>query len=457
MKFYKYFLTICFCNTFLFSNTLNENAFWIELNTLLQNHPKIKSQVYHLASKLESYRFAKTTYPDPKFGIMWKEAPYNKNLKFQMDKMEMSGIEYSITQPIPTPGKLNLMANIEQKEIEIERLNLAMQYNQLAKELMNSIINYHYDAEILKLSKELQKKFILLKESSKIRYSTGVGNFEDYSKAIMMDRKLEQDIETYKNSIQIYEKQWDYYFTSNSFKETKIFNSLIEYINFLYKRNIQNEERIQNSIYYNLAKLYPEIEREKITLQNYELYPDFEVFFSYLQREKIKSSINSEEEFFKSLNSNSGEDLMSFGIMFRIPLWSAFSNYKKTKSIEYSYQKEKENLKEAYLKLSSKIQEIIISIQTLEKKIEITEKNLLPYAELSYQSSLQNYTVGKTDFNSVMMSWNYFFEIQRDYLSLKKEYYNQIIEYLEITNQILPEIQNQNTNPSEVHYEININ
>ncbi|MFN3604235.1 MAG: TolC family protein [Leptonema sp. (in: bacteria)] len=452
MKLFYKILLVFFYNYYLFSNTINENTFWIQLKKILEDHPKINSQFLKLSLEIKNYHFAKRTYPDPKFGIMWKDAPYNKNFKLNMNRYEMSGIEYSLIQPIPTPGKLNQMAKIQQKEIEQERLNLAMMYNQFAKDIIKIILDYHYDSEILNLLKDFQKKFETLKETSKIRYSTGSGNFSDYSKTLVLEKKIEQERINLENLIQTNEKKWEYYSSSLDYRDQKIFNSTKEYINYLYKNNKNLEEEIQNSVYLNFAKILPEIEKEKVSLQKFEYYPDFEIFFSYLKRERIKSTIASEEEFLSSLNSPSGEDLMSFGIMFRIPLWSAISNPKKVNSIELAYQKEKENISEIYLNLKFKIQEIKISILNLERQIEISEKHLIPYAELSYQSTLQNYTVGKVDFDSLIFSMQDLFEIQKDLIIKKRQWNNQIIEYLELTNQILPEIQILN-NPKEVPYE----
>lgn len=450
MKFYKYLL-IFFYNIYLYP--YENNHFLIELKNVLENHPKIKSQKFQLTSKLENYNYLKSTYPDPEFGIMWKDAPYNKKFKFEMDKYEMSGIEYSLVQPIPTPGKLTQMSKIEKKELELERLNLLFTYNQFTKEIMSLLINNYYDNEILKINKDFQKKLDLLKESSRIRYTTGSGNFSDYSKSILLEKKLETETINFENLIQIYEKKWEYYSTS-VLKNQELFDSLKKYINFLYDKNNKSiEEEIKNSIYWNIAKILPEIEKEKVHLQNYEYYPDFKIFISYLQRKKLKTPILLEEEQMSSLNLPSGEDLMSFGIMFRIPLWSSFSNSKKVNSYQYSYQKEKENLQEIYSSLNFRIEELKNSIRTLERKIEITKKHLVPYAKLSYESSLQNYTVGKIDFDSLLMSWSELFEIQKEQFMQEKEYYNRIIEYLELTNQILPEI----FYPKEIHYEINKN
>lgn len=453
MKYYKYLL-LFFCNIYLYPYENNENNhFWIELKNILENHPKIKSQKFQFSSKLESYSYSKRTYPDPEFGVMWKDAPYNKKFKFEMDKYEMSGIEYSLVQPIPTPGKLTQMSKIEKKELELERLNLLNTYNQFTKEIMNLLIKNHYDKEILKINKDFQKKFDLLKESSRIRYSTGLGNFSEYSKSILLEKKLEAEIINFENSIQIYEKKAEYFSTNSFLENQELFDYLKKYINSIYKNNKSNEKEIENSIYWNIAKILLDIEKEKKSLQTYEYYPDFKIFISYLQRKKLKTKIASEEELMSTLRSPSGEDLMSFGIMFRIPLWSSFSNSKKVNSFEYSYQKERENSQEIYLSLKSKIEELKNSIYAIERKIEITKKQLVPYAKLSYESSLQNYTVGKVDFDSLIMSWSEFFEIQKEQFMQEKEYYNMIIEYLELTNQILPEI----FNSKEVNYEINEN
>jgi hypothetical protein len=62
MKYYIFILIIIlYINTnILYSQeSIDNNAFYLDLKAILENHPKIQSQTMNLAYKLEEYRYKK--------------------------------------------------------------------------------------------------------------------------------------------------------------------------------------------------------------------------------------------------------------------------------------------------------------------------------------------------------------------------------------------------------------
>ena len=321
MKYYIFILIIIlYINTnILYSQeSIDNNAFYLDLKAILENHPKIQSQTMSLAYKLEEYRYKKTYYPDPRFGIMWSTVPYNKKLKFEFDKSPMSGIEYSLIQPIPTPGKLTLESKITEKEIELERIKLAEEYNKTTEKILMLWVSYYASKELDLILNQYYDKFKTLTESSKAKYTTGKGNYTDLSKAILLENKLKEERIAIKGNIENLKENLNYYYSiinKTNYEESTYYDSIKQYIELLYKTLPENHI-IYETTYYNLAKILPEIDEKKIQLQKYEYYPDFELFLSYRETKKIPD------------DPKSGENFMSAGISFRIPLWSALSNPK---------------------------------------------------------------------------------------------------------------------------------
>jgi D-ribose pyranose/furanose isomerase RbsD len=194
----------------------------------LENHPKIQSQTMNLAYKLEEYRYKKTYYPDPRFGIMWSTVPYNKKLKFEFDKSPMSGIEYSLIQPIPTPGKLTLESKITEKEIELERIKLAEEYNKTTEKILMLWASYYASKELDLILNQYYDKFKTLTESSKAKYTTGKGNYTDLSKAILLENKLKEERIAIKGNIENLKENLNYYYSiinKTNYEESTYYDS----------------------------------------------------------------------------------------------------------------------------------------------------------------------------------------------------------------------------------------
>lgn len=436
--------------TYIFAqeNSIYENIFWLDLQKILQNHPKVRAQVLNLASKMKEYGYKKTVYPDPRFGIMWSNAPYNKRFKFNFEKEPMSGIEYSISQPIPFPGKLSLEAKITEKEVELERQNLLSTYNEISKNFLGTLVFYLTWKKIYKLTNDYNNRFKIASQSGITKYQTGKGTLTDLSNAILTEKKFKDELISIEGILKTTEENLNYYYSTietNNLSNPEYENHLLKYIDILFqeveKKDI--ELIISNTPYLISSKIISSIEEKKIHLQKYEYYPDFEVFLSYMKREKIQNE------------EDSGEDLMSAGISFRIPLWSAISNQKAISSLDYNEKKSRENVNEVILNMKTKLKELQIEIKTLRSRIDQYKNVLIPQSELSQQSALNSYTTGKIDFNDFSMTWMKVYELKQMLYSLEKELYLKKIEYLELSNFILPEITSlqSKVNQKEVLYE----
>jgi len=429
------FIIILYLSTnILYSEeSIDNNAFYLDLKAILENHPKIQSQTMKLAYKLQEYKYNKSYYPDPRFGIRWSNVPYNKKLLFEFDKSPMSGIEYSLIQPIPTPGKLTLKSNITQKEIELERIKLQEEYNKTTEKILMLLVSYYTSKEIYSILENYYNKFKILTESSKAKYSTGKGTYTDLSKAILLENKLNEEMIVINGTIENLKENLSYYYSiinQTNYEGSSYNDSIKQYIDMLYQQ--AKEDTIYNTTYYNFAKILPELDEKKIQLQQYEYYPDFELFLSYRETKKIQD------------DPKSGENFMSAGISFRIPLWSAFSNPKAVQSQEYNFKKSQYELKEVELNLKTKLKELKIEIQTLKNRQDLYKNVLIPQAELSYNSGLKNYMVGKIDFEGFSLILEDLLNLEKEYLNIQKKYHLKMIEYLQFSNQILPEIyQNQ--------------
>ncbi|EOQ95980.1 hypothetical protein LEP1GSC195_2419 [Leptospira wolbachii serovar Codice str. CDC] len=96
-----------------------------KIQMLLGSHPELL--VKYLESKEKHHRSEHAdVYPDPKFGFAYRSYPYRGDVtreRSRPDTPGMTGNEYSISQEIPFPGKLDLEKQIVQKDSELDRWN----------------------------------------------------------------------------------------------------------------------------------------------------------------------------------------------------------------------------------------------------------------------------------------------------------------------------------------------
>ncbi len=425
----KYFYSIIISYLIIIPNFGNENIFQKDLKYLIQNHPSIKTEYLNYLSKQKTAEYRERYYPDPMLVIAARNVPYNKNLKLDYEKESMSGVEYTIKQKIPFPGKLTKMSKIESLEAEIQKYRYLIMKNQFIKKICEDILDYYYNHLTLKLNEVILEKLKILVVSNQAKLSTGQSNLSDYTKSLVLEKMIKnQNIVLISSMSSIQEKLNYYYLLKDRNINQNYFESTKSFIEERYNENQNFNDFIKLNLDYQIIQLMPLIEIHKKALQKYENYTDFEIFFSYMKRKNMINILDP-------LNSKKREPLMSLGISFRIPVLSLYSNSKEIESRDHNIEKsnwERINLEN---ELRNQFSRLRIQIQSLEDRLK-NINNILLLSEASYDASLQSYRAGKVDFDSIIMVLMNHYELRKEKINLEKELLQSKLEYLEIINKI---------------------
>lgn len=390
------------------------------------------------------------TYPDPKFGFAFRSYPYTGSFRpidGKPDTPGMTGMEYSVSQEIPFPGRLSKEREVKRWEAEEYRFSFIKETNRFYADLFAILIQIKSAEQRLKLLDSAEKLTDSLKKTSGAIYSTGKKEFSSTGKS-HIDKILNQekkvDLEGKLNSLQA---GLDYYLIPEKIerKELSIIpfeKILLEKETIYREKNEWNLEKFPKLQQAN-ANLIKTIEEEKLGELTH--YPDTEVFFSYMKRRRPFYMVDTGP--IASLNGNwevmdyneFRGDLFSFGVIIRIPVWSTLKN----KDLQMSNRQAKEAIeqekKKIELAIKSDINIKIAQWKSIEKRIQFMEKEHLNVLNKNLSSMGAGYQTGKTSYAELANTQLEILELKLEIEEWKEKKQLLLISLMELTGDFLME------------------
>jgi outer membrane protein, heavy metal efflux system len=398
----------------------DNNEFNNQIRNLLVSHPEIQGYL----SKFRSKKFDENhsdVYPDPKFGIAYRNYPYNKKLirkDSNADTPSMTGMEYTVSQEIPFPGKLDLIRKNKKNEIQEIDTENSLKVSNFIENYLTLKIQYFLNQKRLNHYRSLKEILISLSKIKSASYIAGKSDLSSSNQynidAIVMDQKIKEA----EYNISSIEASIEYYETTKELKDFLI----KEYIIFL---DLESKKfnKIQSDDYHPILKL-AEIFQQKSLIEkkqaNIEHFPDSEVFVSYLKRKNIQYvfdggyigdySIMDTTEF--------RGDLFSFGITMKIPVWSNVKNHSLSKRSSENLKGSEFNYNRTKLWLYTERKKNLALYQGLKDRYKLLSEDHIKILDKSLSSLKANYQSGKGNFESLG--------------KLKIEYYKTLLEQEDI-------------------------
>lgn len=412
-----------------------------KINQLLSSHPEILSLESELSAK-KANTGHETTYPDPKIGIAFRNYP-TRNYSFNdrsPDTPSMTGIEYSISQEIPFPGKLTLQGKTS-KLNELEFANyVESKKNQFAFEYLSNQIRLGSAEKKVQMNDMIKKTLESQKVISSSSVITGNSNLSRGLKwQIEVTLSKEKEIEYIrdkKNAI-----------ASLTYFKSEKNNPILsedEFQNFLNQKNAYIKSikknykgRLMDNPNYKLASVAVERAKNESKIASLMHAPDTEIFFAYMKRRNQIVTVDNGPLNYQIMdNTEYRGDLFTVGMNVRVPVWSFFSNSDlKNRSSEATKSKSYE-LEKNLLFLESSFEKLLVTYESLESQISLHTKNLIPELERSLSALSSGYSSGKIDLLEVLLTK---IEIQKAHLSqleLEERRDLTLLMLLELTNSI---------------------
>jgi outer membrane protein, heavy metal efflux system len=345
------------------------------------------------------------SFDDPMLMLKIQNGMITDPLNFHKDPMTQKVI--GISQQLPFWGKRDLKGEVAAKEAESYKWQVEERKLELRRMVAETYYQiYFIDKSLAIVDKNLRilDDFVTITES---KYSVGQGAQQDVFKAQVEHSKLldmRVTLEQQRKSLQA---------SLNALLYRPAETPVGVIPDFDMKPLIQSPEELRNIANENrpmLKSLNALIEKGKAghKLAEKEFYPDFNVAFEYMQRERFEGS--------------SGDDMYSLGVTFNLPVQRdrrhaavAESNSEITMATE-----ELNVLKNS---INSGISDLLAQLERRRKLAELYRTGIIPQSEQSLESATIGYRVNKVDFLNLLDSRMTLFNYER-------ELYDSLADYL---------------------------
>jgi cobalt-zinc-cadmium efflux system outer membrane protein len=336
------------------------------------------------------------SFEDPMLMLKIQNGMITDPLNFHKDPMTQKVI--GISQQLPFWGKRDLKGEVAAKEAESYKWQVEERKLELRRMVAETYYQiYFIDKSLAIVDKNIKilDDFVTLAET---KYSVGQGAQQDLFKAQVEHSKLldmRVTLEQQRKSLQA---------SLNALLYRPAETPVGVIPDFDIKPLVQSPEELRNIAYENrpmLKSLNALIEKGKAghKLAEKEFYPDFNVAFEYMQRERFEGS--------------SGDDMYSLGVTFNLPVQRerrhaavAESNSEITMATE--------ELNVLRNSINSGISDLLAQLERRRKLAEIYRTGIIPQSEQSLESATIGYQVNKVDFLNLLDSRMTLFNYERE-------------------------------------------
>jgi len=373
------------------------------VQTALQANPQILARQARADASQERIPQA-ASLEDPRIGVRATNLPLSD---FGLGNTPMSGIDFSLAQKVPFPGKLKYRKGAEQAESEAVKAVLQEVRNQVRFKVSQAYYElYRIDKEI-HVVRENRALLRSLANTAEARYTTGASKGPDVFRAQTFTSELD-------NILLALEQER----SSAAIQLNTLLNAPAETprrLKYRFKvKKPPSEQAWQDAIKDRpLIKAFShqvDAADQRIRLAKRDYWPDFDFSVSYRLRESSPG------------DPVNGSDFISGGVTLNLPLWAHWRETRKVKenvahkiAAEQSYQSvQNESTYEAM--------DAYRRIVRQYRQVGIFNSRLLPQSRATYATSLTGYESEQVDFFSTIEALKEKHEMELAYYEIKASY-----------------------------------
>ena len=373
------------------------------VETALANNPELKSS----AARWQMFRNRAAqagALEDPMLMFKIQNGIVTDPLSFTADSMTQKVI--GISQQFPFAGKRKLKEEIASKEAETYRWSIEerkLELTRMVKEAYYQIYFTDKSQGILDKNIRIIDDFIALAQT---KYSVGQGAQQDIYKALlersrMLDMKI--TLEQQRRSLEA---------NLNSLLNRPQSTPVGRVADFKLVPLSQTPEQLWETAEANrpqLKALRAQIEKGRAghELARKESYPDFNVSFEYMQRQKAMES--------------DGSDMYSLGVTFNLPIQKARRQAMVAESSS-EITMAGEELSGVKNTITAGIADLLAQLDRRKKLVDLYSSGIIPQASESLESAVIGYRVNKVDFLTLLDNRVTLFNYEREYYDSMADY-----------------------------------
>ena len=386
------------------------------LSVALQHNAKI--QTASAMAKVYKARVSPTgTWEDPRLGIELMNVPIEDPA---LDRTPMSGIQYSVKQTIPFPGKKS-KARDEQRwfsKAAIDDANtVVLQVLWQLRHVYYSLVETKKTLMVLTRNQDIADQLVQVAQK---RFAANLTPQQDVLKAQVEYGRLRESL------LAVEQRE----------------RALYAQIRFLVGKDIEGSIQIPDKLEFHRVKESATVLREamfknqptilatrkrvkaaesKITLAQRQYFPDIDLTFAYRQR------------VFSTLDPIQGEDFFSVGISVPLPIFAHAKQRQGVVEAKAEYQQRQAIASDTEKELIAKFEETLSKLSELEARYDLIRQALLPQAKAAFENSKVAYQAGKIEFISVLTNQLALLQFEIDLVKTTTGYFQEIakLNYLQ--------------------------
>ena len=356
---------------------------------------------------------AARTLPDPTVSF---ETMGNPQLTLQRGDPSSARV-LRFSQEIPFPGKLGLQGQIASAEADAA----TWKYEQVRREVVSEVKMSYYDLILAqKLTDVVEESRTLLQQFAEIteaRYKVGQGAQQDILKAQvevsrLLDRlatlRRERDTAQARINTLLYRPPETPIGPTPEMSKPKFDWTLDE----LYDKALANNPDVRIN--------RKEIDRDElaVSLAKKSFYPDFEVEFSYFNRQDMPEM---------------------YGLMFKakLPLYFWRKQRPELESATATLLAQRRQYDDTLSTLYFRLKDPFLKISTDANLLELYGKAIVPQATLALESSVSSYRVGVVDFLSLLSNQTTVLEYEMKYYEVLADYCKTLVTLESLTGEVM--------------------
>lgn len=383
------------------------------LEILASEHPEAKS-LAGIYQAHKSHTEASGILPDPKIGFAYRNYPTRNGYSLGGDKAldtpTMTGIEISVSQEFPFPGKLGTEKKISRFMQNEASFAFLSGVNRILGDFFSRLNRLQHSERKKTLNDKILTVLNAQKSISESAYSYGGSTLSGVLKAtVARTEALEKDTE-YSTTLKDLKAQLGYYQLEGKIS-LKDFSS-IDTDSYLETRFSELEALlekeaalVENSPDYKIQAEEEKRLKEQAKLTKFSLAPQTEVFFSYMKRRSQTFALDQGPLNYGLMDTTEYRgDLFSLGINMRVPVWSALNWSSITGETEHLAEVGKDSVEKTKNQILSELNRNLSTVKGISDQIRLVEKRLIPELEKSVRAGSYQFSTGKSNVQETLLA-----------------------------------------------------
>jgi outer membrane protein TolC len=323
-----------------------------------------------------------------------------ESLSFRKEDMTMKMI--GLAQRLPYPGKLALRRELAEKELEAAENNLREAVNKVQREVKMAYFDLGQVDEMARLVQKNRGIVQQLLSIAETRYGVGQTSQADVLSAQTQLSKMLEELIKLGRERPMIEAELNRAL-GRAAGAAPVAPPALRALEVALRLDELREAARENRPQLLAQQSMIARSAKQLDLARKDYYPDFDVRFSYGQRDNAFEMKR--------------EDMISFTVAINLPIWRGSKLEPRVSEAEAMREQASRMYQAKLNEIDAMLRREVASAEQSLKSVRLYETGILPQARLAVEASLSAYRVGRADFPMLLDSQMAVFNYEQSYIT----------------------------------------